>query len=61
MLLDFLLALQSLVHPLTGVDIVEHTTGYTWALQGLCQQSDVKQIENKLSACFRDYRNDMDH
>lgn len=42
-LLDFLLmGLQSLVHPLPSVDIVERTTGYTWALQGLCQQSKVR-------------------
>lgn len=31
---------QSLVHPLPGVDIVESITGCTWALRGLCQQSD---------------------
>lgn len=43
-LLDFLLMdLQSLVRPLTSVDIVGHTTGYTWALRGLCQQSNKKK------------------
>lgn len=34
-----LMVLQSLVHPLTSVDITEHITGCTWAPQGLCQQS----------------------
>lgn len=47
------MVLQSLVHPLPSVDIVERITGYTWALRGLCQQSGVKEIENKWSAYFQ--------